>query len=49
MNKLPLFFFLLFLVFSKIDKTFAEDNAPSSSQEGKITIGANSDTITINS
>ena len=49
MNKLPLFFFLLFLIFSKINKTFAEDNAPSSSQEGKITIGANSDTITINS
>ena len=49
MNKLPLFLLFIFLLFSKINKTFAEDNIPTSSQEGKITIGANSDTITINS
>ena len=49
MNKLPLFLLFIFLIFSKINKTFAEDNVPTSSQEDKITIGANSDTITIDS
>ncbi len=49
MNKLPLLFFLLFLIFSNINKTFAENFIPSSSQTGKKTVGANGDTITINS
>ena len=49
MNKLPLFLLLIFLFFSKINKTFAADNVPGSSQTAKVTIADNSDTLTINS
>ena len=49
MNKLPLFLLLIFLIFSKINKTFAVDNVPGSSQTAKVTIASNSDTLTINS
>ena len=49
MNKLPLFLLLIFLFFSKINKTFAVDNVPGSSQTAKVTIASNSDTLTINS
>ena len=49
MNKLPLFLLFIFLIFSKINKTFAVDNVPSSSQTAKVTIASNSDTLTINS
>ena len=49
MKKLPLFLLFIFLIFSKINKTFAVDNVPGSSQAAKITIGNNSDTLTINS
>jgi len=49
MKKLSLFLLFIFLIFSKINKTFAVDNVPSSSQTAKITIGNNSDTLTINS
>jgi|TARA_B110000114_G_C14705001_1_gene242945 hypothetical protein len=37
------------LIFLKINKTFAENFIPPSSQAGKKTVGANGDTITINS
>ena len=47
MNKLPLFFFLLFLIFSKIDKTFAADNNVTSTSEDKITVADHGDTITV--
>ena len=49
MNKLPLLLLLIFLFFSKINKTFAVDNVPGSSQTAKVTIASNSDTLTINS
>ncbi|MDA7807729.1 hypothetical protein N8947_01570 [Candidatus Pelagibacter sp.] len=42
-------FIFILLIFSNINKTFAVDNVPSSSQTAKITIGNNSDTLTINS
>ena len=42
-------FVFILLIFSNINKTFAVDNVPSSSQTAKITIGNNSDTLTINS
>ena len=44
-----IFFIFILLIFSNINKTFAVDNVPSSSQTAKITIGNNSDTLTINS
>ena len=49
MKKLPVFLLFIFLIFSKFNKTFAVDNVPGSSQAAKITIGNNSDTLTINS
>jgi len=49
MKKLLLFLLFIFLFFSKINKTFAADNVPSSSQAAKVTIASNSDTLTINS
>ncbi len=49
MSKLPLFLLFIFLIFSKINKTFAVDNVPSSSQTAQVTIASNSDTLTINS
>ena len=42
-------FVFILLIFSNINKTFAVDNVPSSSQTAQITIGNNSDTLTINS
>ena len=42
-------FVFILLIFSNINKTFAVDNVPSSSQTAQITIGNKSDTLTINS
>ena len=42
-------FIFILLIFSNINKTFAVDNVPSSSQTAKITIVNNSDTLKINS
>ena len=42
-------FIFILLIFSNINKTFAVDNVPSSSQTDQIIIGNNFDTLTINS
>ena len=47
MSKLSLFLLFLFLIFSKIDKTFAADNDVTSSSEDKITVADHGDTITV--
>ena len=44
-----IFFIFILLIFSNVNKTFAVDNVPSSSQTAQITIADNSDTLTINS